>query len=287
MNTRYYQFADISLAVKGCPAHLPDGPYLEPFRTGEAVPDVTLYARTETIILPEDARRSGLMRYEERGGRCYLYNWFRTPDPAIRIAPEDWSGAEITATVHPELYEDPVFSVNWLLSLSGFHSGLLHRRCGTLHCSYIRHRGRAILFAGFSGAGKSTQAELWRRERGAEVINGDRALVFPRAAGWCAGGVSVCGSSKICRNETAPLAAIVLLEQGPENVILPMTAAARYRAVLAGLAFHRWSKAETALAGHLAMDLIGAVPVLRLRNRADLGAVEALERAMGGLHEDV
>ena len=44
------------------------------------------------------------------------------------------------------------------------------------HSAYIGFRNEGILFTAPSGTGKSTQAELWRKWREADVINGDRSL---------------------------------------------------------------------------------------------------------------
>ena len=59
-----------------------------------------------------------------------------------------------------------------LQALELFHLLLLEGGA-VLHASYILVRGRAILFSGPSGVGKSTQANLWAQYRSAEVINGE------------------------------------------------------------------------------------------------------------------
>ena len=60
-----------------------------------------------------------------------------------------------------------------------------------------------ILFSGPSGIGKSTQAALWQRYAGAEIVNGDRALVRPDTG--TVSGVFYAGTSGISRNVTASL----------------------------------------------------------------------------------
>ena len=284
---RYYRFADIAFAVDGIPEKLPNGKYLSLFRAASVVPDITLHVQNNTLVLPSDAIRSGDIHYVEREEKYRIYGWFRTPDPAVSVILNDWKNAEITVDVHPDLYDDAAFTVNWLFSLSGFSTGLLYRKCATFHCSYILVKNQAVLFAGFSGMGKSTQAELWQRYRNAEIINGDRALIFRREDGWYAGGLSACGSSKICRNHTAKIAAVVLLEKGPDNQVFPMKTVEKYRALLTGMAFHRWEKEEIYTAGDLAMDILSELPMYRLRNRADKESVEVLEKEIGGILYDL
>ena len=284
---RYYRFADIAFAVDGLPEKLPDGKYLNLFRIASVVPDITLHVQNNTLVLPSDAIRSGNIHYVEREREHRIYEWFRTPNPAVSFVLNDWKNAEITIDIHPELYDDAAFTVNWLLSLSGFSAGLLYRKCATFHCSYILVENQAILFAGFSGRGKSTQADLWQRYRNAEIINGDRALIFKREDGWYAGGISACGSSKICRNYTAKIAAVILLEKGSDNQVFLMKTAEKYRALLTGMAFHRWGKEEIDIASRLAVDILSELPMYRLCNRADEESVEVLEKKIGGALCDI
>lgn len=67
-----------------------------------------------------------------------------------------------------------------------------------LHSSYVLPpNGKAVLFSGPSGIGKSTQAALWQRYAGADVINGDRTLI--RTDDLTANGVFYSGTSGICK----------------------------------------------------------------------------------------
>lgn len=88
-----------------------------------------------------------------------------------------------------------------------------------LHSAYMIKDDKAILFTAPSGVGKSTQADLWVKYRGARVINGDRSLLQNQDDRVSVCGFPVCGSSGICFNEDYPIAAIVILSQGKENVV--------------------------------------------------------------------
>lgn len=80
---------------------------------------------------------------------------------------------------------DPVFA-----SLFALERRMLQKDSFILHSAYIRHRGRAILFSAPSGTGKSTQASLWAQYAGAEIINGDRALLQKVQDCWMARGLA-------------------------------------------------------------------------------------------------
>ena len=150
-----------------------------------------------------------------------------------------------------------------------------------LHASFIRTKGgRGILFSAPSGTGKSTQADLWRRLEGADILNGDRAGLTREAEGWRAWGLPYAGSSGVYRNEGAPLAAIVLLRQAPENRVRRAAAPEAFAGLFPEFTIHRWDArfTERAIDGILA--LLGEVPVFILECRPDGGAVAALKTAL-------
>ena len=111
----------------------------------------------------------------------------------------------------------PNITVANLLVVS--HADLLLPEQGgfLLHASYIHHNGEAILFSAPCETGKSTQAHFWAQERGSTVVNEDRVLVFSRDGEFYAAGIWATGSAGVTKNITAPIRAVVLLGQGPEN----------------------------------------------------------------------
>ena len=155
---------------------------------------------------------------------------------------------------------------------------LLHGNALVMHASYIETPYGAILFTAPSGTGKSTQAELWRQHRGASVVNGDRAVLRfedgPKVFGY-----PMSGSSDDCHNRTLPLAALVRLQQAPENAIRRLHGRELLRTVLNG-SYHDPKHPEDLLRKtDIALQLADA-PVFELSCRPDLGAVETLERAI-------
>jgi hypothetical protein len=158
---------------------------------------------------------------------------------------------------------------------------LVHQITGAggflLHASWIRYGDRAILFTGPSGIGKSTQAALWEKHRGAELINGDRAAVFPTESGAQVRGIPYCGSSGVNRNQTMPLAAIVFLSQAPENTLTPLRGARAFRQIWEGCSVNLWNQDDIARATQAVVDTVSAVPVFHLACTPDERAVQLLE----------
>lgn len=92
-----------------------------------------------------------------------------------------------------------------------------------LHASAVVHQGKAYVFCAPSGTGKSTHAALWEKHFGAEVMNGDKVVLHAGDRGILASGSPIAGSSEIFRNVTAPVAAVYLLKQAPQNRITPLS----------------------------------------------------------------
>ncbi|MBQ3128923.1 MAG: hypothetical protein IJC13_07795 [Clostridia bacterium] len=158
---------------------------------------------------------------------------------------------------------------------------LLPRGALFMHASYIEHEGKAILFSGRCGIGKSTQAALWEKHRSARIINGDKAGVLVTDEEIFACGLPFCGTSRICNNVTMPLGAIVLLEQGESNKARRVTGAQALVDVLNNIYLDFALPNEHQMCVDLLFRVFEKVPVFRLNCTPDERAVSALEEALG------
>lgn len=156
------------------------------------------------------------------------------------------------------------------------HSGLL------LHSSFIRYRGKAVLFTAPCGTGKSTQAELWEKYEGADIINGDRAGIRHLDCGWAAFGLPYAGSSGIYRNENAPLAAVILLRQAEENRLRRMKAVEAFPDLYREITVHRWDRNFVSESTELLLQLLCEIPVYLLECRPDQEAVQLVRDEIFG-----
>lgn len=156
---------------------------------------------------------------------------------------------------------------------------LLYHNTLVFHASYIEHQGRGILFTAPSQTGKSTQASLWEKYRGARILNGDKAGVQPGETATVHG-MPFCGTSGICENVSLPLRCIVVLSQAKENTVrrlgvreaLPLLSPNVFADQLIA---EEWQKTLMLL-----LDLVENVPIYSLACTPDVRAVEALEQAM-------
>lgn len=167
-----------------------------------------------------------------------------------------------------------------VLNLIGLEKILLDNSGFLLHSSFIKYRDAGILFSAPCGTGKSTQADLWKKYRGADILNGDRAGIRRVDGAWMAFGMPFAGTSGIYRNESAPIAAIVTLAQGPENVIRRLRPSEAISRLLPECSCQRWDAAFMNSLLDLLLRLVQQVPVYLLECRPDEGAVELLRDTM-------
>ncbi len=92
-------------------------------------------------------------------------------------------------------------------------------------CGVIDADGRAYLFAGQSGAGKSTIARLWRRN-GAVILSDDRVVLRLRDDRVTIYGTPWHGEDAFADPRSAPLSRMFFLDHGHENRLRPIEGAA-------------------------------------------------------------
>ena len=151
-----------------------------------------------------------------------------------------------------------------------------------IHSSFISVNGKAVLFSAPCGVGKSTQAALWEKYRGAEVINGDKAGILVEG-GVYACGVPFCGTSGICKNKTFPLGAIVLLSQAESNSVRRLSGTEALQGIMSNIYLDFIAPYERLRCTDLIIELLSAVPVFSLGCTPDEDAVKALEEALEGV----
>ena len=147
-----------------------------------------------------------------------------------------------------------------------------------LHSSFVLTDGKAIVFSAPSGTGKSTQAEFWKQERSAEIINGDRTIVSLCDTVFYANGCFLSGSSGYCKNVTAPIKAVVLLGQAKVNQARRISGVEPFARILSEVMIDRTSEDQMKNAVELVSKLISSVPIIEFNCELDPNTVEYLER---------
>ena len=140
---------------------------------------------------------------------------------------DDKSGADII--IRTDLYRreryDERFSdkvIAYMEAAYQFYVELVNYNGFYLHSSAIVKDGKAYLFSGPSGVGKSTHTRLWQSifgEENARVINDDKPAFRNIDSQWIAYGTPWCGKDGININDKAPIAGVCFLRQAKENKI--------------------------------------------------------------------
>lgn len=164
---------------------------------------------------------------------------------------------------------------NWLLYMS-LERMLLHFGRVILHASAVLHQGKAYVFTAPSGTGKSTQADIWQREFGAQIMNGDKVILGVTPDGITAFGGPVAGSSGIYKNIEAPVAAILQLKQDSQNMVVNANNRIGYMALYSGMVKSSSDQHFNEALLPYIETIIKTVPVLTLRCRPDRGAVQCV-----------
>ena len=162
----------------------------------------------------------------------------------------------------------------------GFEEYLLRKEKLCLHAACVDTHLGGILFSGVSGIGKSTQADLWCKYRGARQINGDRPILSKEGHKWLAWGSPYAGSSRYYVNDCCPVSAIVLLKQASACALRKLPPAEAFRGIWAGLTIRTWDASFVDAASALAIELATTVPVYEFCCTPDEDAVKFLEEEL-------
>lgn len=149
-----------------------------------------------------------------------------------------------------------------------------------LHSCHIQKDGQAILFTAPSGTGKSTQGELWKTYRGAEIINGDRTIIRKRNGIWYAYGAPFCGTSNIHLNRQEPIKAIVVLRQASEDYVEQIYGHSAFSAIYSELTINSWNEVFVQKALNWTSELLEEVKIYRFLCTKNPEAVDVLESGM-------
>ncbi len=256
-----YQVADMILEFHGEPP-LEESPLWAPFRIHSwETPDYRFY-RQYVSTLPQGSQ--GHYFYDGVKERNYAYTVEEDSTLTIYALEDSLPWGRQIHQLYAELALPHV---------------LLHKERMLLHASYICHGNRGIVFTAPSGTGKSTQADLWHLHRGAEILNGDRAVIGLRGETPYVFGFPMSGSSPYCENRSLPLCCIVSLHQGPENHVRRLKGREALRVILNGTYTDPKHRSDLIRNMDTALKLLHT-PVFELTCRPDIGAVETLEEAI-------
>lgn len=144
------------------------------------------------------------------------------------------------------------------------HTLLLARRGGfLLHASSAIRNGRAFLFSGASGAGKTTMARLAPPD--AALLSDEISYVIRSQDSYFAVGTPFYGElARPGENRSAPIESVYLLAKGPKHAIEPIRGADAVRGLMSNILFFARDPEFVKPVFDSAFDFVSQVPVRRL-----------------------
>ena len=144
------------------------------------------------------------------------------------------------------------------------HGLILAEKGGLLvHAASAVRNGKAFLFAGISGAGKTTISRLAPPD--VTLLTDEISYLRRNGHGYVAHGTPFAGElARVGENVQAPLAALYLLRKGPDNAIEPVSANEAARMLLENVLFFAHDSKLVSLVFESACELVSNVPVYRL-----------------------
>lgn len=184
-------------------------------------------------------------------------------------------GADIiirTEDFYKDTWSNSPENLYWYMeSGANFYFQLLKHNGIMLHSSAVELDGKAYLFSGDPGAGKSTHTRIWQTIFGekAKVFNDDKPALRCIDGKWIAYGTPWCGKDGININMKAPLAGICFMKQAPENRIRRLDNKEAVQKIISQTmrGFKRLDNLDLML-GHVD-KLVRQIPVFELENRPE------------------
>lgn len=168
-------------------------------------------------------------------GRSRFEFWLNEERSAILTLNKDYSKGEVYLVSHQKYGVNNALMVTFALATANMRTALFHS-------SVVSYEGKAYMFLGVSGTGKSTHSNLWLKYvDGTELVNDDNPVVriLDNGEVWLYGS-PWSGKTPCYRNVSHPLGALVNLKQAPENKIRRMKGVEAYASLFVSISGKRW-----------------------------------------------
>jgi hypothetical protein len=227
----------------------------------------------------QPAYAAGSWQYGQAVGRSlYRFHAGETRPYLWAEAAADFSSAEIWVAPDGGRQMPPLLHpVDRVLSMGV----LAHRHGFIVHSCGWSCNGRALLFPGVSGAGKTTLCRQLLASGHGAVLSDDRVVLRAGPEGFRACGTPWPGDAKQARNESAPLAGICFIEKSPQHRLDRIRPAEALRRLMEAASIPWFSPALRDRVLPLVEQLVAEVPAYRLGFHPEPGVVDLLLPLVG------
>lgn len=211
------------------------------------------------------------------GGYKIVISDYRQEPRCAMLTNADFS--QCRATLYGDL-PGKAFGLNNALMIAFAFSGAKHSIC-LMHASVPMKDGKAYLFLGKSGTGKSTHSRLWIEHiPDTELLNDDNPAVRLVNGEAYVYGTPWSGKTPCYRNIKMRVGGFLRLEQAPENLIRREKGIRCFASVISSCSTMIWDKPSYDCICHTMARMAETVPVYYLRCRPDREAAELSYRTM-------
>lgn len=209
------------------------------------------------------------MDIHTRAGHCHSLRISQSfASATASLCPDDPFRGEALATMLQALFSQTVLSRHGVL----------------LHAAAVAHKGKAYLFMGKSGTGKSTHAGLWIKSvPDCKLLNDDNPVVRIESGHPLAYGTPWSGKTPCYKDEGYELAGVARLRQSRINSFQPKRGIEAFVTILPGCAvFPQATDLHTKLCDTLA-QLTDHITVGAMECRPDKVAARTCAKALGAV----
>lgn len=219
---------------------------------------------------------SSQVYYKQDGNFCITFIRNRNLNmPILTIRTSD-SFRKVEIIPHSDYYN--VYSLQLLEAV--FQQMMPLQNGFMMHGAAIEYKGEGIIFTGFSGSGKSTQARLWRKYRNTITTNGDSPIIRKIQDTVYMYGTPWCGTSGESINRRTPLKAVVLVNKSMTNHVEEITGDDAVFAVYTNVLYYSQDEEDLDRLLEVLPDIVSKIKVYRLFCNMEEDAVNTLEKAL-------
>ena len=159
-------------------------------------------------------------------------------------------------------------NICFLMATTGLDTLLIHASC-------VSYQGKAYMFLGKSGTGKSTHSSLWLKHiAGSELLNDDNPVIVVGGEGATVYGSPWSGKTPCYKNDSAPIGAFVRIKQKSENRIMREQPLQAFATLLPSMSTMKWDRRVYNGICDSVARLVATIPLYTLGCRPDQEAAE-------------
>ncbi len=241
--------------------------------------NIDIFYKIKTAKLdgaPKNAVKNPDWSYSFSDYRGVYHKIFFDPDRERFYALLSYDSADSFTLTIDEQYKDTSADMYYLVRVMDLPGAFLRFGRLMLHASYCDIGAEALLFAGLSGAGKSTQSDLWEKYENAVTVNGDKCFVYIKNGQTYAGSLPVAGTSGKCLDRDLPVRLIVFPIKAKKNKINQLRAVDAIASLMQCSVFDGGKRENQNTALGLCADIASQTKICSLECLPDEGAVNAV-----------